>query len=233
MLPPIPPARVLVPRILILAGLAVCGSILRADTLIYSNFGDGYQYFDGSGVIVADGSRDYSVAVELPALTADYDLTSVEFVASTESPGPSNSVSVSIYSDNGGVPGTDLETMTLNGQLAPFDGSLSPVLSATSQTNPELFAGSSYWLVMDAPSYESVVWDLNSTLTYGYLETNGTTGNWVDSPNPYSGETNGVFEVDGELVTGGNSSAPEPRDWLLMAGGIGCIVYLRRSQRSH
>jgi hypothetical protein len=88
-------------------------------------------------------------------LTSTYDLTSIEFVASTNIPDPSNTVSVGIYADNGGVPAaTALETITLTAQLALFDGSLSPVLTATSVTNPMLAAGSRYWLVVDGPQAE-------------------------------------------------------------------------------
>lgn len=224
---PIRSARFLIPRILIFSGLALCGSILKADVL-YTNFGPGTTYTDSSGVIVSNGSVETSVAEELPVLTSSYDLTSIEFVASTETPSPLNSVTVGIYADNGGVPAaTALESITLTGQLAPFDGSLSPVLTATSVTNPLLSAGSQYWLVMDGPASEYLVWDLNSTSTVGYLETNGTAGEWINNPNPFASETNAVFEVDGTLISGA-AAAPEPRTWMLLAGGLGLISVLAR-----
>jgi hypothetical protein len=225
--PPIRSSRFPIARILIFSGLVLCGSILKADVL-YTNFGPGTTYTDSSGVIVSNGSVETSVAEELPVLSSSYDLSSIEFVASTETPSPSNSVTVGIYADNGGVPAaTALETITLTGQLALFDGSLSPVLTATSVTNPLLAAGSQYWLVMDGPASEYLVWDLNSMLTVGYLETNGTAGEWRNSPNPFASETNGVFEVDGTLVSGA-TTAPEPRTWMLMAGGFGLIFGLAR-----
>ncbi len=191
----------LIQRILIFSGLALCGSVLKAD-ILYTNFGPSFAYEDNSGVIVSNGQLENSVAVELPALTSSYDLSSIEFVASTTTPNSSNSVTVGIYADNGGVPAaTALESITLTGQLAPFNGTLSPVLIATSVTNPVLAAGSQYWVVMDGSAAESLVWDQNSTLTVGYLETNGTPGDWINSPNPFAGETNAVFEVDGTLVS--------------------------------
>ena len=228
MLPKLFVLRSLISPVLIVSGLALCSSLLKAD-VIYSNFDSAYSYSDGSGVIVADGSKDYSVAEELTVFTNNYDLSSIEFVASSQSPDPSNTVSVSIYADNGGVPAaTALETITLTGQLAPFNGSLSPVLTETSLTTPELYSGLSYWLVMDGAPSESLVWDLNSTGTSGYLETDGTAGNWVDSPNPYTSETNGVFEIDGSIVP-----TPEPQAWLLIAGGLALTFCLarRRQQR--
>jgi hypothetical protein len=216
-------SRLPILRILLLSGLALCGSALKADS-IYSNFGPGFSYFDGNGVIVSNGSIDYSVAEEFSP-TADYDLSTIEFVASTKTPDPANTVSVSIYADNGGVPAaTALETITLTGQLAAFDGTLSPVLTATSLAHPELIAGSQYWLVMDGPAAEYLVWDNNSTLGVGYLETNGSAGQWV-LPNPFESETNGVFEVDGTLDS---PTAPEPRTWMLLAGGLGLIIGMSR-----
>jgi hypothetical protein len=215
----------LITRILLFCALVLCGSVLKAD-VIYTNFGPGFAYTDGNGVVVSNGSVETSVAEELPVLTSSYDLNSIEFVASTETPALSNSVTVGIYADNGGVPAaTALESITLTGQLAPFDGTLSPVLTATSVTNPLLAAGSRYWLVMDGPASESLVWDQNSTLTVGYLETNGTPGDWINSPNPFASETNSVFEVDGTLVP---SPTPEPRTWMLLAGGLGLISVLAR-----
>jgi hypothetical protein len=218
-------SRLLISRILLFAGLALCGSGLKAD-VIYTNFGPLFDYTDGNGVIVSNSLLEKSVAEELPVLTASYDLSTIEFVAATETPSASNTVTVGIYADNGGVPAaTALETITLTGQLALFDGSLSPVLTATSVTHPLLSAGSQYWLVMDGPQSEYLVWDLNSTLTEGYLETNGTPGNWQNSPNPFTGETNGVFEVDGTLVS---SPTPEPGTWMLLAGGLALIAVFHR-----
>lgn len=228
-------SRFPITRILLFSGLVLCGSALKAD-IIYSNFGSGMTYTDGAGVIVSDGSVETSVAEEFSP-TANYTLSSIEFVASTKTPASSNSVTVSIYADNGGVPATAaLESITLSGQLAPFDGTLSPVLTATSVAKPDLMAGLQYWLVMDAPAVTSpqneyLVWDNNSTLAVGYLETNGTPGDWQNSPNPFASETNGVFEVDGTLIPG---PTPEPGTWMLLPLGLGLmsVVARRRSQRA-
>jgi hypothetical protein len=219
--------RLLIQRIVIFSGLALCGSAMKADTL-YTNFGPGLAYEDGNGVFVSNGTVETSVAEELPVLTSSYYLSSIEFVASTKNPALSNTVTIGIYADNGGVPAaTALETITLTGQLAPFDGTLSPILTATSLTNPLLAAGSQYWVVMDGTAAESLVWDQNSIHTFGYLETNGTPGDWVNNPNPFATETNSVFEVDGTPVSAA-PTAPEPRTWTLLAGGLGLICGLAR-----
>jgi hypothetical protein len=217
---------------LIFAGLVLCGSALRADQ-IYSNFGADFGYAWGSGPLVTDGTNDYSVAVELPTLNANYLLTSIEFVAAAENPDPTNSVTMSIYADNGGAPGgSALATDTLTGQLSDFYASdQGPVLTATFPGTTELNAGSRYWVVMDGSIAESLVWEVNSTRTFGYVETNGTAGNWVNS---LPTETNGVFEVDGTLASqgsGGGYSASEPRaSWLLAGGLIAVAFFARRRQ---
>ena len=203
----------LIPRILMVSALALCGSVLKAD-IIYTNFGPGMAYTDGNGVGVSNGAVEASVAESFTVSGSNYDLSSIEFVASTTTPNASNSVTISIYADSGGVPAaTALESLTLTGQLAPFDGSLSPVLTVTSVTQPLLTAGSQYWVVMDGPSTEDLHWDQNSTFTVGFLETNGTPGNWINNPNPFALETNAVFEVDGTPP-----SAPHPR----RSPGHGC-----------
>jgi hypothetical protein len=221
--------RVLAPRILALAGLIFCGSLLKAD-VIYTNFGSGYAYTPGSGLVVTNGTEDFSVAIELPAMSADYYLSSIEFVATVTNPDPSNSVTMSVYADAAGVPGgSPLESLTLNGQIYDFDGTPAPVLGVTSILNPELYAGTQYWVVMDGPIDEGLVWDLNSSRTSGYVETDGTAGNWVNSqPNT----TNGVFEVDGCLVQGGcASSAPEPGTSVLLGAGLLGLIALGFSSR--
>jgi hypothetical protein len=219
MVPKVIASRLFVSRILTLAGLILSGSLLRAD-IIYSNFGSGYAYYPGSGVVVTNGSEDYSVAIELPALTADYYLSGIEFVATVENPDPSNTVTMSIYADDGGAPGgSPLESLTLNGQIYDFNGSPAPVLTAASQINPELYSGANYWVVMDGAVDEGLVWDLNSSRTSGYVETDGTPGNWV---NAHPQGTNGAVEVDGTLVPGGGSgsSVPEPGSCVLVSAGL-------------
>jgi hypothetical protein len=93
------------------------------------------------------------------------------------------------------------------------------------------FGRSNYWLVVDGPAGEILNWDQNSTGTSGFLETNGTAGNYPTGSNPNASETNGVFEVDGTFVSGGSTpSAPEPAAWLLMVAGIGTMALVRQAR---
>jgi len=220
---------------MILAGLVLCGSILRAD-VIAGNFGTDFAYTVEDGVNVASEGTETSIGIEFSPLTNNYDLTSIEVVATSTDPESTNpeslndgpSVIMSIFADNGGVPGaTPIEVLTYTGQLSPLvpvddDPQASPI-TLTSSDNPELFAGTNYWLVMDGPASESLLWDLNSIFTSGYIAGNSTTDVWGTPTR----ETNGVFEIDGDVVSGGGSSTPEPQTWWLMAGGfaaVGCFA---------
>jgi len=60
--------------------------------------------------------------------------------------------------------------------------------------------------------------DVNTNLTSGYVETDGTVGNWV---NAHPQGTNGVFELDACPVDGGcGSSASEPGTCVLLGAGL-------------
>lgn len=62
--------------------------------------------------------------------------------------------------------------------------------------------------------------------TLGYQQTNGTAGDWLASTT-YSTYLTPAFEIDGSLV-GDESSTPEPRAWLLIAGGLVAITLFGR-----
>ncbi len=223
--------RVLIPRVLILAGLVLCSSALRAD-VIYSNFGANFSYAYQTGITVADTGSENSVAIAFTPLL-DYLLSSIEVVATTRNPDLSNTLTLSIFADNDGIPGTSaLEILSFSGQLPSFvtppETPEASYLSLISSTNPELHAGTTYWLVMDGPAEESLIWDDNSIGTFGLLETNGTPGAWLTNPNPNANQTNGVFQIDGTLAGATGSSTPEPHSLFLMAGGLLAVVGISR-----
>lgn len=72
----------------------------------------------------------------------------------------------------------------------------------------------------------------NVTSANGFSETDGS-GNWSAS-DPL--EAQGVLEVDGTLSAvqplaapaDAPLSTPEPRTWLLLAGGFGALAFFRR-----
>lgn len=224
--------RVLVPRVLILGGLAICGSVLRAD-VIYSNFITGPPQFSTEGIIqVTDNTFDYSIAEEFTS-TGNYDLSGIQFVVGTSDSldsVPDHTITLGIYADDNGVPAANaLETLTYSGVVAQENAETIPVLSVSSITNPELTAGTNYWLIMDGPPADSLVWFQNLAGASNILKTAGTIdeshGNWITSE-----ATQGVFEIDGTPDLSG-SPAPEPGSWLLMIAGMGTMAFLRQARR--
>jgi hypothetical protein len=225
--------RVLVPRVLILGALAICGSVLRAD-VIYSNFVTGPPQFSTEGILpVTDNSFDYSVAEEFMP-SGNYDLSGIQFVVgTTDNPDsvPDHTITLGVYADDGGTPSaTALETLTYNGVVVQQNADTIPILSVTSVSNPELLAGNNYWLIMDGPAADSLVWFQNLAGDANILKTAGTTdGSHVGFG--LNEATDGVFEIDGTLVSDGPSSAPEPGSWLLMIAGMGTMAFLRQARR--
>jgi len=224
-------ARVLVPRVLILGGLAICGSVLRADT-IFTNFIAGPPQFSTEGIIpVTDNQFDYSIAEEFTP-SASGDLSGIQFVVGTsDSPDivPDHTITLGIYADNNGAPGAALDTLTYSGVVAPENAATIPILSLTSVNHPDLTLGTNYWLIMDGPAADSLVWFQNLAGDSGILKTAGTTdgshGDWIANE-----ATQGVFEIDGTPDSSG-SAAPEPGSWLLMVAGMGTIAFLRQARR--
>lgn len=214
LLPPLVP-KILVPRILIVAGLVLCSSVLRAST-IFTTFGLNNTYSVGTGLVVTDSNFSYSVAVQFTP-SADYKLSGIDFVATRQSPDSPDSVTLSIFSDGGGLPsGNPLEALTLAGQTVVFGGA-SPVLTVTSLINPVLYANHAYWVEMNAP-LGSLIWNHNTTLASGIAETDGL-GNWSTS-----NSTQGVVRITGTEAT----LAPEPQTWLMIAGGVAAVALSSR-----
>lgn len=218
---------------LLLAGLIACAGILQADT-IYSTFGPGFSFATGTGAIVTnDPLADASVAIAFTP-TANYDLTSIEFVASDLFPEDLSPITIAIFADNGGQPGSQpLESFT-TGSFGPF-GEAALVTTVTSLSQPLLQAGTQYWIGMNASPGDLMVWNQSSTSAAGFSITDGS-GNWSAS-DPAQGQ--GALEIDGDLVAAiagpvaqTNDSpifTPEPLSWWLMASGLAVIARRARS----
>jgi hypothetical protein len=220
--------------LLILLALAFGQGALRADT-IYTNFGTGDTYDAGAGVMVtSDGMAWSSVAVAFTPV-ANYNLASIEFVVSDLIPNDTSDVTLGIFTDNNGEPGgAPLELFSVN-PSGTFGQNL-PVTTVTSILQPLLLADTQYWVGMNAAPGDLVAWNQNVTSANGFSQTDGL-GNWSPSDRL---QAQGVLEVDGTLsaiqppVAAGDASVatPEPRTWLLVAGGFGALVLFRRRFRT-
>lgn len=236
-----------IPCILILAATIPGAATLQAD-VIYTNFGAGDAYSSGAGVIVTnDNSAWSSVAIAFTP-SANYDLTSIELVATDIIPDDLGAT-VGIFADNGsGQPGgAPLESFT-SGPLGQF-GQGVPVLTVTSLLQPLLLANTQYWIGLNAPVDGLIVWNQNVTSGLGFSQTDGS-GNWSTS-----NEDQGAVEIDGTLDAGVSAgvqpgppsvipaaavliqtadstpATPEPGAWWLAAGGLAAIArYVKRAR---
>ena len=220
----------------LLLALAFGHGILRADT-IFTNFDPSGSYAAGAGLIVTnDPVSGASVAIPFTP-SGDYDLTSIEFVASDIIPGDSSGITLGIFADNGGQPdATPLESFSVTpagmfGSNVVSDNL--PVTTVSSILQPLLFADTQYWIGMNAAPGDLVIWNQNITSANGFAETDGS-GNW-SAADPF--QPQGVLEVDGKLAnqppdTSATlpSPVPEPAAWLLMAGGLAALAFLARTR---
>lgn len=218
----------------LLLALAFGQTILRADP-VYTNFDDTDSYSTGAGLIVTnDPMTGASVAVAFTP-TANYNLTSIEFAVSDLMPDDSSDVTLGIFADNGGLPGSspfESFTATPTGMF----GDTVLVTTVSSILQPLLYAGTQYWIGMNAAPGDMIVWNQNVTSANGFAESDGQ-GNWsaADSLQPQ-----GALEVDGTLsaiqpvdtTDAAGSPVPEPGVWTLMAAGLATLVMLRRRRRA-
>jgi len=138
-----------------------------------------------------------------------------------------NSITLSLYTDNSGNPGTQLEQWSITGLQAFSTGSTTMVV--TSNITPQLNAGSDYWLVA-APGASNTwaAWNLTQNSITGYeINSNPNNPNWITK----SG-TSSAFAVYGTPVQ--NQNVPEPGilSTLLGIGTAGGGMFLRKFRKA-
>ena len=224
--------------ILIIAASIPGAAALRAD-IIYTNFGTGDAYASGAGVIVTNDNVAWSSVAVAFTPSANYDLTSIELVATDIIPDDLGAT-LGIFADNGsGQPGgAPIESFTL-GPLGQFGESV-PVMTVTSLLQPLLLANTQYWIGLNAPIGDLIVWNQSVTSSLGFSQTDGS-GNWSTS-----NADQGAVEIDGTLdysnppaqsfamvsapTEESIPATPEPRAWWLMAGGL--VAVARQAKRA-
>lgn len=199
--------------LLLLAGFGFA-SLLHA-AIIYSDFGPG-QTYDTS--LAADVGTDPNNPIAVQVSTAasftpafDSILTGVDFAAYLAS-GPDQ---LTVYLTSGALPGAPIESFSVS--VPSYPGS---VLTLTSVLQPELFAGTTYWIVLEAndPVNSLIGWYGNSIgATPGFLQRFGA-GSWF-----LPGFEPPVFDVQG-------TSIPEPSTFLLVSVSL-LLFGMRRGAR--
>lgn len=142
-----------------------------------------------------------------PAVQAT--LTSIDVAISWAS--GTNSVVLTLNSDNSGVPGGVLESWTLNS--LPSFGFCCTAEVATAVSAVSLASGTQYWVTVAPGATDTrAIW--TNTNTNGLLADQETLG----GPFIPGNATLSAFSVNGDLA------APEPISFLLVAGGLALLA---------
>ena len=188
-------------------GALLAGAALpaRADS-IYSNFGSGLQ----SNWLTTGEVYQYTGA-DLFTPTASGTLTQVVLQIYTASGSPN--LTVYLDSDNGGVPGSVLDTLTTT-QTLPSQGNQAPI-TFTCSVCSQLTVGTNYFVLLTNPTPGTLAGWIESN-SYGYLEGYDT----------YQGWQNINYDALGALEVDATTAVPEPASLILVLTGLLAIAGL-------
>lgn len=207
--------------------LLVCGTlsmnVLRAGTLIFSNFGSPTAYTTSSYLSPEQGEAIPFTVPSTPDPGTEWALNSVEVVAALSD--DTHPIDLTIYSDSNGLPGTALETLDL---YLPTGSSSFNDQTISSVENPILVSGSQYWIGLsdptDPPGNNFVEWAYagNGTVDPGTVSTfDGTS--WSDPS--INGYAQGAVQITANEVA---ASTPEPATFALFGAGLLALGWKRK-----
>ncbi len=203
-----------------LAGAAFVSHSAGAST-IYSDFGPGSTYDCCTGVIVTGALTTGTPFTEGAGFTSPFnaDVNQID-IALSNFQGTDGAI-VSMWTDGGGIPGTQLASWTINGLPAWSGNPGNTPVTISGISGLHLTAGSTYFLVAGAINPNDDTWDVwhnNSQGATGLQPVNEGSG-WF-----YGYATQLAFDVLGTQT----SKVPEPASIALLLGGLAGAVGLRR-----
>jgi hypothetical protein len=202
---------------LVLAGLQVRNA---SAVSVYDNFGPGDTYDTGAGWPVVGPTNGFTLEAAMRfAPSGNYSFVAADLAAGLVS--GTNSITVTLASDNSGAPGAAIETFHFDNAMGAF-GDANPPLQADSVTHPTLDSGVTYWLVASATGDTYAIWNDSLSDTSGAASQNLSDGlGWSF----YPGETTGAFRI---------TAVPEPASLGLFGAGMLAAIglHLARKRRS-
>jgi len=204
----------------ILMGAMICSVSAAAGDILYTTLGPGSSY-DGSNGIFVDGSNYNNVVAANPFTLGAGATVADAVLALGNYQGNNNPVTLYIESDNGGVPGSIIATLSQAGTILPFGNGSGGGLVTFNCSGAQCALGAgSYWLVAwEKDPNTQQVWDFtyqDQQGNFAFNQLGSPTGPWTQDFYYQN-----AFQIDGV--------ATEPGTLLVLIPGLFAAGYsLRR-----
>jgi hypothetical protein len=186
-----------------------------ADTL-YTNLEPGNVASAPGGYCLGTGTCATSYWIDAIAFTPSTTAALADIGITLAYVSGQNSATIQLLNDSGGLPGSLIESWTVN-NLSMFQKNTPTTATfVTSNSNPILDAGQQYWVAVIAgtPGDKAnlLYWMAPLPAAYTPFATSQDGGPYTIVANPYVGD--GGFRVDGTLTP-----APEPSSLMMLGSG--------------
>jgi len=189
--------------------VALCWIPAHAAT-IYSNVGAGFP---------GDSSALYTTAGTFFGTTFTTTGGGNLNTLSLDIEGTTSPVTVGLYANSAGEPGTLLESWSATIPIGT--GFPAPALTTlTSILNPSLSVATQYWVVLTQASANQIDWFGNDTSVAG--------GVWAGSAIGSLGQSFATGLTPGITLTSTAPAVPEPTTWVLLSAPLIAMLWFRR-----